>query len=84
MKNKPDDRSDNVERIQQNIDNVLENIHLANEMIEKTDDQNTIENLEERNEKREKALKGLRKEIKDEAIANEIKSELLSNENSYK
>lgn len=76
MKNKPDDRSNNVARIQQNIDNVLENINLANEMIEKTDDSKAIENLEERNEKRETALKGLRKEIKDEAIANEIKSQL--------
>ena len=79
MKNNPDDRSNNVARIQQNIDNVLENINLANEMIPKT-----VETLEERNEKRERDLKGLRKEIKDEAIANEIKSELLSNENSYK
>lgn len=76
MKNKPDDRSNNVARIQQNIDNVLENINLANEMIEKTDDSKAIENLEERNKKRETALKGLRKEIKDEAIANEIKSQL--------
>ncbi|WP_291651150.1 small acid-soluble spore protein Tlp [Clostridium sp.] len=84
MKNNPDDRSNNVARIQQNIDNVLENINLANEMIDKTDDPKTVETLEERNEKRERDLKGLRKEIKDEAIANEIKSELLSNENSYK
>ncbi|MCR1950800.1 MULTISPECIES: small acid-soluble spore protein Tlp [Clostridium] len=84
MKNKPDDRSDNVERIQENINNVLENIHLANEMIDKTDDPKTIENLEERNERRERALKGLHKEIRDEAIANEIKSKVLPNENSYK
>lgn len=76
MKNKPDDRSDNVQKIQENIDNVLENINLANEMIDRTDDPKTVENLEERNERREKALNGLRKEIKDEAIANEIKSKL--------
>ena len=84
MTNKPDDRSNNVERIQENIDNVLKNIDLANEMIDKTDDTKTVETLEERNENRERALKGLRKEIRDEKIANEIKSELLSNENSYK
>lgn len=53
-------------------------------MIDKTDDTKTVETLEERNENRERALKGLRKEIRDEKIANEIKSELLSNENSYK
>ncbi|MBE6052581.1 MAG: small acid-soluble spore protein Tlp [Clostridium sartagoforme] len=83
MKNKPDDRSDNVQKIQQNIDNVLENINLANEMIDRTDDPKTVENLEERNERREKALNGLRKEIKDEAIANEIKSNY-NLKNSYK
>ena len=83
MKNKPDDRSDNVQKIQQNIDNVLENINLANEMIDRTNDPKTVENLEERNERREKALNGLRKEIKDEAIANEIKSNY-NLKNSYK
>jgi len=84
MKNKPDDRSNNVERIQENIDNVIENINLANEMIDKTDNQKAVRDLEERNQRREKALNGLRKEIKDEAIANEIKSQLDSNNNSYK
>lgn len=84
MKNKPDDRSDNVERIQENIDNVIENINLANDMIEKTDDQKAVRDLEERNQRRERALSGLRKEIKDESIANEIKSQLNSNNNSYK
>ncbi|MDV4151005.1 small acid-soluble spore protein Tlp [Clostridium sp. AL.422] len=83
MKNKPDDRSDNVERIQENISNVIENINLANDMIEKTDDQKTVTDLEERNERREKALTALRKEIKDEAIANEVKSRIHSNKNSF-
>ncbi|EOR20492.1 Small, acid-soluble spore protein Tlp [bioreactor metagenome] len=84
MKNNPDDRSDNVERIQRNINSTLENINLANEMMSKTDDQKTIKDLEERNKRREKSLKGLRKEIKDEAIANEIKEEVLSKEISIK
>lgn len=84
MKNNTDDRSDNVERIQRNINSTLENINLANEMMSKTDDQKTIKDLEERNKRREKSLKGLRKEIKDEAIANEIKEEVLSKEISIK
>ena len=84
MKNKPDDRSDNVERLQENINNVIENINLANDMIEKTDDQKAVNDLEERNQRREKSLNALRKEIKDEAIASEIRSELNSNNNSYK
>ena len=73
MKNKPDDRSDNVERIQENINNVIENINLANDMIEKTDDQKTVNDLEEKNQRREKSLTALRNEIKDEAMANKIK-----------
>ncbi|MDZ4956983.1 small acid-soluble spore protein Tlp, partial [Clostridium perfringens] len=65
MKQNPDDRSNNVDRIQENIDSTIKNIDLADEMIEKTDDPNTRDNLEERNKRREEALKGLRKEIKD-------------------
>ncbi|GAA0070732.1 small acid-soluble spore protein Tlp [Clostridium sardiniense] len=72
MKNKPDDRRDNVDKIQCNISDTIRNIHRAEEMIEKTDDENTKRELSERNDRREQALKGLRKEIKDEAINAEI------------
>ena len=37
MNAKPDDRSDNVERIQENINNTVNNIRLANDVIEKSD-----------------------------------------------
>lgn len=67
MKSKPDDRSDNVERIQENIDNTMENIHLANEAISKTDDEKTKKDLKCKNDRREEALDGFRSEIKDEA-----------------
>lgn len=69
MKHNKDDRSDNVENIQFNIDNTLKNYHLAEEMIEKTDDQKMKETLEAKNERREDALSSMRKEIKDEAEA---------------
>ncbi|MDD7794097.1 small acid-soluble spore protein Tlp [Clostridium sp. 'White wine YQ'] len=72
MKNKPDDRSDNVERIQHNISNTIRNCELADEMIEETDDPHTKEVLSAKNERREEALKGMRKEIRDEAINEEI------------
>ncbi|MBY0757231.1 small acid-soluble spore protein Tlp [Clostridium sardiniense] len=72
MKNKPDDRRDNVDKIQCNISDTIRNIHRAEEMIEKTDDENTKRELSEKNDRREQALKGLRKEIKDEAINAEI------------
>lgn len=72
MKHNPDDRRDNVSKIQANITNTIENIHLADEMIEKTDDENTKRELSAKNDRRQHALKGMRKEIKDEAINQEI------------
>lgn len=72
MKAKPDDRSDNVERIQNNIDNTIKNINLANEVIAKSDCNEEIQNMKQRNERREVALEKMRSEIKDEAINNSI------------
>lgn len=70
MSPKPDDRSDNVQRIQDNIDNTLKNINLANEMIAKSNDPNEIQNMKERNERREEALEKMRSEIREEALEN--------------
>lgn len=69
MENKPDDRSNNVDRIEYNIGKTMENIRLANEMIELTSDEKTKEELMAKNERREKAIEGMREEIKDEAMA---------------
>jgi small acid-soluble spore protein (thioredoxin-like protein) len=71
MKNKPDDRRDNVDRIQYNIDKTILNCELADEMIAKTDDFKMKQTLEEKNERREEALEAMRKEIKDEALDKE-------------
>ncbi len=71
MKPKPDDRRDNVERIQRNIDMTIHNMELAEDMIGKTDNLKIREELQAKNEKREQALDGFRKEIKDEADARE-------------
>ncbi|OPJ57841.1 small acid-soluble spore protein Tlp [Clostridium oryzae] len=68
MKNNPDDRRDNVRRIQHNISNTIRNCELADEMIDKTDDPKTREALKEKNERREDALDAMRSEIRDEAI----------------
>ncbi|MBU3092177.1 small acid-soluble spore protein Tlp [Clostridium sp. CM028] len=68
MKNKPDDRRDNVDKIQENIDNSIENFNLAEEAIEKTDDEKIINSLEEKNERRKEAITGMRTEIREEAI----------------
>ncbi|MVB09968.1 Small, acid-soluble spore protein Tlp [Caprobacter fermentans] len=69
MKAKPDDRSDNVERIQENINHTIENMRKADEMMEETPDKGTRETLREKNDRRAKALEGLRSEIRDEAKA---------------
>lgn len=71
MKHNPDDRRDNVERIQLNIDHTIKNIDLAEEIISKTDDPKTKEALQQKNERREEALERMRLEIRDEAIDRE-------------
>ncbi|MFZ7133524.1 MAG: small acid-soluble spore protein Tlp [Eubacteriales bacterium] len=68
MKHKPDDRRDNVDKIQFNIDNTIENYHESKEMITKTDDEKMKKALKEKNERRKDALHGMRDEIRDEAI----------------
>lgn len=70
-KNKPDDRRDNVDRIQKNIDMTIHNIELGEEMISKTDDQKLKKELTDKNERRREALNGMKREIKEEAIAKE-------------
>jgi len=71
MRNKPDDRRDNVDRIQYNIDKTIQNCELADEMIAETSDEKMKNTLEEKNDRRESALKNMKEEIKDEAIDKE-------------
>lgn len=69
MKSKPDDRRDNVERIQENINMTVENMRRADETIKETSDHKMRKNLIAKNERREEALGGMREEIHDEAAA---------------
>lgn len=73
MKNKPkpDDRRDNVDKIQFNIDKTIQNYELAKEMIEKTDDEKLKKVLKDKNKRRLESLNSMREEIKDEANAKE-------------
>lgn len=66
-KHNPDDRSDNVERIQSNIDNTLRNIEAAEEVMAATPDSKKKKDLKAKNERRNDALDAMRNEIKDEA-----------------
>lgn len=66
-KQKPDDRSNNVDRIQFNINHTIKNMEAADELIQKTDDRKSKADLEEKNDRRRDALQGMREEIRDEA-----------------
>ena len=66
-KPKPDDRRDNVNKIQENIDNTIKNFRLAEDMIALTDDEMTKRDLEEKNKRRLESLDGMKEEIRDEA-----------------
>ncbi|MBP7221961.1 MAG: small acid-soluble spore protein Tlp [Sedimentibacter sp.] len=68
---KPDDRRDNVERIQFNIDNTIMNYRKTEDTIKITEDEKQKQELEEKNRRRDQALKGMRKEIRQEAVDRE-------------
>jgi small acid-soluble spore protein (thioredoxin-like protein) len=72
MKNKKDDRSDNVDKIQNNINNTIQNIEKSNAAIDKEENKEVKKALEDKNDRRLDALDGMRKEIKDEAIYNDV------------
>ena len=67
MKINPDDRKDNVDKIQQNINNTIKNCELCDEAIERTDDEKTKTDLTAKNKRREESLHAMRSEIEDEA-----------------
>jgi small acid-soluble spore protein (thioredoxin-like protein) len=67
MKHKPDDRSDNVERIQENINHTIRNMEAARDMMDKSLDDKVREELKEKNRRRQQALDKMRIEIADEA-----------------
>ncbi|MFT8311659.1 MAG: small acid-soluble spore protein Tlp [Sporolactobacillus sp.] len=67
---KPDDRSDNWEKISRNIGSTLQNINETNDYLKAHgDEMNEDEKrqLHEKNQRRDESVKGLREEIKDES-----------------
>lgn len=61
----PDDRSDNVEKLQEMIHNTIENIEEAEESM-KTASPEQRAQIEAKNERRRQSIEGMRQEIKDE------------------
>jgi small acid-soluble spore protein (thioredoxin-like protein) len=66
MKNKPDNRKNNAARIQRNISNTIQNVEMAEDMMNNANDK-TKKELNAKNERRRDALEGMRSEIRDEA-----------------
>lgn len=68
-KPKPDDRSDNVEKLQEMITNTIENMEEAEESMSFTDSEEQRQQIEAKNERRRESLEAFRSEVKDEAQA---------------
>ena len=67
---KPDDRSDNVERLQEAVQNTIQNLHEAEEYLEEFGEEipaSEKNQIMEKNERRNHSINGFRAEIKDEA-----------------
>ncbi|MDM5334443.1 small acid-soluble spore protein Tlp [Ureibacillus composti] len=62
----PDNRSDNVEKLQAMVNNTLENIEAAEETAEFAGPEER-QKIKAKNERRKQSLNGFREEIKDEA-----------------
>lgn len=71
MKNKPDDRRDNVEKLQEHITNTIQNIELAEETMSHASSSQMKEQIAAKNKRREEALSNMRQEIRDEATDQE-------------
>ncbi|MEH7308814.1 small acid-soluble spore protein Tlp [Neobacillus drentensis] len=63
----PDDRSDNVEKLQAMIQNTENNIEAAEESLALTDSETQRQQIEQKNERRRESIDSFRSEIKDEA-----------------
>jgi len=67
----PDDRSDNVEKLQSMIHNTIENMEAAEESLQFTDSEQQRQQIEAKNERRRESIDSFRSEVKDEAQNNQ-------------
>ncbi|WP_246939570.1 small acid-soluble spore protein Tlp [Bacillus pinisoli] len=65
----PDDRSDNVEKLQEMIHNTIENMEAAEATMEFSNEKDRA-NIEAKNERRRDSIDAFRNEVKDEARHN--------------
>lgn len=64
-KPKPDDRSDNVEKLQDMVQDTIQNLEESHETMRHGSDGDK-EQIKSKNKRREEAIEGMRDEIKDE------------------
>ncbi|MDP5274037.1 small acid-soluble spore protein Tlp [Chengkuizengella axinellae] len=72
MKAKPDNRDDNVEKLQEAVQNTIGNLREAEDYLEEFGDElgnNEQQAIESKNDRRKESIRGFREEIKDEAQA---------------
>ncbi|SDJ70269.1 small acid-soluble spore protein Tlp [Sediminibacillus albus] len=62
---KPDDRSDNVEKLQDMVQNTIANLEASHETMKFASGEEK-EQIKAKNARREESIRGLRQEIKDE------------------
>ncbi|KHE67746.1 small acid-soluble spore protein Tlp [Halobacillus sp. BBL2006] len=62
----PDNRADNVDRLQQNVTNTIENIEASHNSLEFATEEEK-QNIERKNKNRNQSIEAMRQEIKDEA-----------------
>nr|WP_263326687.1 small acid-soluble spore protein Tlp [Neobacillus sp. Marseille-Q6967] len=66
-KPKPDDRSDNVEKLQSMIHDTIENMEAAEESMRFTTSETQQQEIKAKNERRRESIEAFRSEIKDES-----------------
>ena len=69
---KPDDRSDNVDKLQEMVRNTQENLHEAEDFLAAHGNEMSAQDqadIEAKNQRREESIEGYREEISDEASA---------------
>ncbi|WP_066288368.1 small acid-soluble spore protein Tlp [Bacillus sp. FJAT-29937] len=67
-KPKPDDRSDNVEKLNTMVENTIENINEAEETMQFADGEERAK-IAAKNERRKESIEAMRAEIQDESQA---------------
>ncbi|WP_445492449.1 small acid-soluble spore protein Tlp [Niallia sp. 03133] len=66
----PDNRLDNVEKLQDMVENTMENIQKSEQTLSFASDEEKAQ-IEQKNKRREQSIQGFKEEIKDEAADRE-------------